>query len=115
MSDLHQQHCVPCEGGVQPLTASEIDSHIKKIKAWTIIENKKIEKKFLFTDFKHALTFTNEVGDVAEFEGHHPDIFIHDWNNVTIALSTHAIKGLSDNDFIMAAKIDQIIADTQEA
>ena len=112
--DLKNTHCVPCEGGAEPLSAEEITDRIKKLKAWNVLDNKKIEKKFHFINFKHALAFANEVGDIAEFEGHHPDINIHDWNKVTISLSTHAIKGLSENDFIMAAKIDQVIQDAGE-
>lgn len=113
MSDsLHQKHCVPCEGGTKPLDKNAIALLSKNIHGWKVLE-KKIEKKYHFIDFKHALGFVNEVGDIAEFEGHHPDINLHDWNNVTISLSTHAIKGLSENDFIMAAKIDQIIKDAE--
>lgn len=111
------KHCVPCEGGVRPLTDTEIEVYLKKIKNWKLVQNKnskKIEKLFHFVDFKHALTFANEIGDIAEFEGHHPDINIHDWNKVTISLSTHAIKGLSENDFIIATKVDQIIKDAEE-
>lgn len=110
--ELHHKHCVPCEGGTKPLQKAEIDILSKKLKGWNI-DLKKIEKKYHFVDFKRALTFVNEVGDIAEFEGHHPDINLHDWNKVTISLSTHAVKGLSENDFIMAAKIDQIIADSE--
>jgi 4a-hydroxytetrahydrobiopterin dehydratase len=110
---LQHKHCVPCEGGASPLNAHEIEVLMKNLKGWIVHDNKEIHKKFHFVDFKRALTFVNEVGDIAEFEGHHPDINLHQWNKVTITLSTHAIKGLSENDFIMAAKIDQIIADSQ--
>jgi 4a-hydroxytetrahydrobiopterin dehydratase len=109
--ELHHKHCVPCEGGTKPLTEKEIAPLLKNIKAWNVLDHKKIEKNYEFIDFKHAITFINEVADVAEFEGHHPDINLHNWNKVTISLFTHAAKGLTENDFIMAAKIDQIIAD----
>jgi 4a-hydroxytetrahydrobiopterin dehydratase len=110
---LHHKHCVPCEGGVKPLTEAEIEPLLKNIKAWQVHTNTSISKKYSFVDFKHAITFVNEVADIAEFEGHHPDINVHGWNKVTITLSTHAIKGLSGNDFIMAAKIDQVLKDEE--
>ncbi len=113
-TDPNSKHCVPCEGGALALTAEEVALRMKNLPGWNAIDNKKIEKKFHFTDFKRAMAFANEVGDIAEFEGHHPDIFIHDWNKVTVSLSTHAIKGLSENDFIMAEKIDQVIKDSAE-
>jgi 4a-hydroxytetrahydrobiopterin dehydratase len=112
--ELHDKHCVPCEGGTPPLSASEATQLLKNISGWNLVEHTKIEKKFHFVDFKRALTFVNEVGDIAEFEGHHPDIDLHDWNKVLVTLSTHAAKGLTENDFIMAAKIDQIIKDEPE-
>ena len=113
-TDLHHKHCVPCEGGVEPLSPADISHFLKNIKGWSVLEDQKIHKKYHFLDFKRAMSFAHEVADVAEFENHHPDIYIHDWNKVTITFSTHAIKGLSENDFIMAAKIDQIIKDATE-
>lgn len=109
---LHRKHCVPCEGGTKPLSETEIKRFEKNVKGWDVRAHKAIEKKYTFIDFKHAITFVNEVADIAEFEGHHPDINLHNWNKVTITLSTHAAKGLTENDFILAAKIDQIIADS---
>jgi 4a-hydroxytetrahydrobiopterin dehydratase len=114
MEKLYKRKCIPCEGDTPPLTPAEIENYLKDVKGWKVLEYTKIEKTLTFVDFKHALGFVNEVGDLAEFEGHHPDINLHNWNNVTIALSTHSVKGLSENDFIMAAKIDQIIADNPE-
>lgn len=114
MTNLHTKKCIPCEGGTPPLTEDQIKDYLKSIKGWQAIENKKIQKTLNFIDFKRALGFINEVGDLAEFEGHHPDLNLHNWNKVTITLSTHAVKGLSENDFIMAAKIDQIISDNLE-
>jgi len=113
-SNLYKKRCVPCEGGMPPLTPAKIDELLKEVKGWKVIENKKIEKKFTFIDFKSALGFINEVGDIAEFEGHHPDLNLHNWNKVTITLSTHAVKGLSENDFILAAKIDRVILDQEK-
>lgn len=111
--DLRNKHCVPCEKGGKPLEKTRIDELMKDIKAWNLIDTDtlKIEKTIAFVDFKSALGFVNEVGDLAEFEGHHPDINLHTWNKVTISLYTHAVKGLSENDFIMAAKIDQLLKD----
>lgn len=114
MSELHKKKCIPCEEGALPLTPDQIEEHLKNVKAWNVIENKKIEKNLDFVDFRHALGFVNEIGDLAEHEGHHPDLSIHNWNKVTITLSTHSIKGLSENDFIIAAKIDQLLRDNLE-
>ena len=110
--NLQNKKCVPCESGTKPLTSPEIQNYLKELKGWVVIEDKRIKKTLHFIDFKHALGFVNEVGDLAEFEGHHPDLNIHNWNNVTVTLSTHALQGLSENDFIMAAKIDQILKDS---
>lgn len=108
MSDLSQKKCGPCEGGTKPLTKVEFAPYLEEVKDWEVIDNLKIRKKFKFKNFKEALTFVNKVGELAENEGHHPDINLHSWNKVTITLSTHAIGGLSINDFILAAKIDRV-------
>ena len=81
---------------------------MSQINDWSVVDNKQIEKEFIFKNFVEGLAFTNKVGAIAEAEGHHPDIFIHDYKKVKITLSTHAIGGLSANDFILAAKIDQL-------
>ncbi len=108
MVDLAQKKCVPCEGGVPPFKPSEVEKYLKEISPdWGTIEDKRLERKFKFKDFKEAMVFVNKVAIVAEEEQHHPDIKIF-YNLVTITLWTHAISGLSENDFIMAAKIDQI-------
>ena len=106
--DLTNQKCVPCEGGTKPLTREEIKPYLENVKGWTVKDDgKKIEKKFKFKDFKEALAFVNQIGEIAEEEGHHPDIELG-YGKVEIELSTHAIGGLSVNDFILAAKIDRI-------
>lgn len=107
--DLLQQKCVPCEGGVDPMTKMDAvsmrDFHVKD---WVIDEEgKHISKKFTFKNFVEALAFVNKVGEIAESEGHHPDIELG-WGKVNITLTTHAIGGLSQNDFIVAAKINDI-------
>ncbi len=102
--------CVPCRGGTPPLTDSRINEMMPAVPSWTRIKQEgidKIQKSFKFKGFKTAVAFVNRVADIAEEQGHHPDILI-EWNKVTLTLWTHAIKGLFDNDFIMAAKIDEL-------
>lgn len=107
-SDLLHKKCVPCEGGTEPLKGDKLSFYTLVVPDWAVIEEKAIQKKFSFKNFKEALAFVTKVGELAESEGHHPDINLHNWNKVTITLSTHAIKGLSENDFIMAVKVDQL-------
>lgn len=108
MKSLLSQKCVPCEGGTKPLTRAEFGQYLEAVAGWIVVEDKQIEKDFKFKNFKEALAFVNKVGELAESEGHHPDIFLHNWKRVKLTLSTHAIGGLSINDFILAAKVDQI-------
>lgn len=106
---LHKK-CVPCEGGVQPFTEAQIKEYVAQLKTeWEVFELRKITKTFKFKDFKEAIAFINKVATVAEQENHHPDMKVFGWNKVEIELSTHAIKGLSENDFILAAKIEQLL------
>ena len=111
MNDLLKKKCAPCEGGILPLDKSEIDKYQKKIDGWAVSENEKkiycLEKKFTFKDFINSQNFINKVGKISEEEGHHPDISFG-WGYAKIIVTTHAIEGLSENDFILAAKIDQI-------
>jgi 4a-hydroxytetrahydrobiopterin dehydratase len=95
-----------CEGGTPPMPLDKAQQMMEQIPGWELQDNT-ISRRFRFKNFKEAMAFVNKVADVAEEEGHHPDIFIS-WNRVRIDLTTHAIKGLSDNDFIMAAKIGQL-------
>ncbi|MDO8577516.1 MAG: 4a-hydroxytetrahydrobiopterin dehydratase [Candidatus Wildermuthbacteria bacterium] len=105
---LTDQKCVPCEGGVQPFTAAQIQEYVVQLKTeWEVVAFHKIKKQFKFKDFKDAIVFVNKIAEIAEKEGHHPDITIN-YNRVTIELSTHSIGGLSENDFILAAKIEQV-------
>ena len=106
--NLLSKKCVPCEGGTKPLPPAEAEKLLSQVKDWEFTDGKKIEKNFKFKDFKEAMGFVNKVADLAEGEGHHPDIIVHGWNKVRLELSTHAIGGLSENDFILAAKIDNI-------
>ena len=111
MSELINKKCVPCEGGAVPFDISEIHKYQKKVDGWNIIKNKKniflLEKEFKFKNFEESQSFVNKVGKISEEEGHHPDIFFG-WGYTKINITTHAIEGLSENDFILAAKIDQI-------
>ena len=106
MTELNQKKCVPCEGGVPVLKKEEIKNLLLQIKNWEATEQE-IFKTFEFKNFQEALDFINRVGEIAEKEGHHPDILLHAYKKVKITLSTHAINGLSENDFIVAAKIDK--------
>jgi 4a-hydroxytetrahydrobiopterin dehydratase len=105
--DLSRSRCVPCEGGTEPMNDKEARAQLKSVKGWKL-EKKSISLERKFKNFKEAISFINKVGKIAEHEGHHPDIFLHDWNQVKLTLSTHAIKGLSINDFIMAAKVNKL-------
>ena len=111
MTDLLNKKCVPCEGGVPALDISEIHKYQKKIDGWDVIKNEKnihfLEKKFTFKNFVESQKFVNEVGRISEEEGHHPEI-LFGWGYAKINISTHAIEGLSENDFILASKIDKI-------
>ncbi len=111
MSDLIKKKCVPCEGGVIPFDISEIHKYQKKVDGWLLKQDEKeiffLEKEFKFKNFLESQSFVNKVGNISESEGHHPDI-IFGWGYSKIKITTHAIKGLSENDFILAAKIDQI-------
>lgn len=113
-NDLMHKKCAPCDppageagGGVKPLTSDEYGAFLhSELSGWIDIDQKKIEKEYKFKNFKEAIAFVNKVGAIAESEGHHPDINLHGWNRVKLTLSTHAIGGLSENDFILASKID---------
>ncbi|OGF00640.1 MAG: pterin-4-alpha-carbinolamine dehydratase [Candidatus Doudnabacteria bacterium RIFCSPLOWO2_12_FULL_47_12] len=108
MSDLASKKCVPCEGGVQPFTKSQAEQYLPQVPGWELEDrHQKIERKFKFKNFAEALEFVNKIGVIAESESHHPDIEFG-WGYAEVELSTHAIKGLSENDFILAAKINKI-------
>jgi len=112
MDDLLNKNCVPCEGGVLPFDLSEIHKYQKKVDGWNVTKNEKqiyfLQKNFKFKNFLESEKFINKVGKISENENHHPDI-LFGWGYAKIMITTHAIEGLSENDFILAAKIDQII------
>ncbi|HYR90656.1 MAG TPA: 4a-hydroxytetrahydrobiopterin dehydratase [Terriglobia bacterium] len=104
---LSDKTCVPCRGGVPPLTAEEIKPLAAQVDKWSVVDNHHVEKEFKFPDFKTALAFVDKVGAIAEEQGHHPDIFLA-WGKAGIKIWTHKINGLTESDFILAAKIDKV-------
>jgi 4a-hydroxytetrahydrobiopterin dehydratase len=111
MNDLLNKKCVPCEGDILPFDISEIHKYQKKVDGWEISKNEKniffLNKRLKFRNFLDSQKFINKVGEISEKEGHHPDISFG-WGYAEIKITTHAIEGLSENDFILAAKIDQL-------
>ena len=103
---LAEKTCVPCRGGVPPLNADETKQLAAQVNNWNVVNNHHIEKEFRFSDFKTALDFVNRVGTIAEEQGHHPDIFLA-WGKARVTIRTHKIDGLTESDFILAAKIDR--------
>jgi len=113
--ELTSKKCLPCEGGVDPLTKDQAEELLTEVQDWTLSDDGKwIRRKWVAKHFKEVMDFLNKVADVAESEGHHPDIHVVGYRNVTIELTTHAIGGLSENDFIVAAKIDQLPIELKE-
>ena len=106
MSELSSKTCVPCRGGVPPLQGEELTKLAGQLEAWSVVNEHHLERTFKFPDFGTALSFTNRVGELAEEQGHHPDIHLS-WGKVAITTWTHKIDGLTESDFILAAKIDQ--------
>ena len=111
MESLANKKCIPCEGGTPAFDIKEIHKYLKKIDGWDVLQNKDknyyIEKSFKFSNFLESEKFIVNVGKIAEIEGHHPDITFG-WGYAKIKISTHAIKGLAESDFVLAAKIDKI-------
>ncbi|MDP4020920.1 MAG: 4a-hydroxytetrahydrobiopterin dehydratase [Candidatus Adlerbacteria bacterium] len=109
MSELAKKKCVPCEGGVKPYAPAEAQKMMGELtEGWMLIDEAHLlVKEFRFKDFAQAMAFANKVGEIAEAENHHPELSVG-WGRVSVELTTHAIEGLSENDFILAAKIDEI-------
>ncbi len=106
--DLSEKKCVPCEGGIPLLNENEISEYIHHIsKDWNVTDNSKLSKEFYFVSYRHTIDFVNKVANIAEEEGHHPVLHVY-FGRIVAELWTHAINGLSENDFILAAKIDKI-------
>jgi len=105
---LAEKKCAPCEGGTPPIAGAEAERLLAQLKGWKLAGGgKELEKEYRFPDFRQALDFVNRLGEVAESEGHHPDLYLT-WGKVRVSLSTHSIGGLSENDFILAAKADRV-------
>ena len=106
--DLASRKCVPCEGGVDKFDAAKIATFLQGLDGWVVTEDQ-LHKRYVFKNFVEAMSFLNKVAEIAEGEGHHPDFCVH-YNKVDFTIWTHAIGGLSENDFILAAKIDLLAA-----
>jgi 4a-hydroxytetrahydrobiopterin dehydratase len=107
VGDLASRECVPCRGGVPPLQGDEIKELLKDLSAWDVVSEHHLLKSYTFKDFREALDFINRVGQLAEEQGHHPDICFG-WGRADITIWTHKIDGLTESDFILAAKIDAL-------
>ena len=106
--ELSEKKCIPCEGGIPPLDEKEISEYIDHIsKDWKVIDNNKLTREFYFVSYKHTIDFVNKVANLAEAEGHHPVLHVY-FGRIVVELWTLAINGLSENDFILAAKIDKL-------
>ena len=112
MSELAEKQCVPCRGGVPPLADEEIRPLAAQLPDWKVIESHHLDRSYTFGNFREALAFTNRVGELAEEQGHHPDIYLA-WGKVGIQLWTHKINGLTESDFVMAAKIERLRGEKQ--
>lgn len=113
MPNLRDRKCVPCEGKTEPLSGELLDNLLLEVPTWHASDDKKsISRETIFDDFVTAVVFITDVAHIAEEEGHHPDLNLHSYNKVTVTLSTHAIGGLSENDFILAVKIDDLLEDS---
>ena len=111
MTDLASKSCVPCRGGVPALKGQSIRDLQAQLDGWGVIDEHHLSKHYMFRDFKTALAFVNRIGEVAEAAGHHPDITLT-WGKVGVQIWTHKVNGLTESDFILAAKIDQIPRET---
>ncbi len=107
MTTLADKTCVPCRGGVPPLTPEEIAPLSTELRAWEVADHHHLQRTFTFANFREALDFTTAVGELAEQQGHHPDIHLA-WGRVKIEIWTHKIDGLTESDFVLAAKIDRL-------
>jgi 4a-hydroxytetrahydrobiopterin dehydratase len=104
---LAEKQCIPCQGGVPPLKGAEIEKYRAEIPEWNVVNEHHLERVFTFPDFKTALEFVNRVGELAEEQGHHPDLLLS-WGRVEVRIWTHKVDGLTESDFILAAKIDRL-------
>ena len=109
MSALAEKECIPCKGGMPPLKGEELANVANELDGgWRVIREHHLEKEYKFKNFREALEFTNKVGELAESQGHHPDIYLA-WGQVKLTIWTHKIDGLTESDFVMAAKADKLL------
>ncbi len=108
MSELAKQDCVPCRGGVPPLGEDRVKELLGQLDGWQAVNGHHLSKDYTFGDFVGALAFVNRIGEMAEQQGHHPDIYLS-WGKVGVTIWTHKIDGLTESDFIFAAKVDQVL------
>jgi 4a-hydroxytetrahydrobiopterin dehydratase len=108
MAALAEKECVPCKGGVEPLKGNDLRTLAAQLnQGWQVVREHHLEREFKFKDFREALNFTDKVGELAEEQGHHPDIYLS-WGKVKVTIWTHKIDGLTESDFVLAAKIDRL-------
>ena len=109
MSDLADKTCVPCRGDVPPLRGEELEELERQLPDWEVVEGHHLRREFRFRNFREALDFVNRVGELAEEQGHHPDVQFG-WGRAAITIFTHKIDGLTESDFVLAAKVDRLYA-----
>jgi len=108
MTALAEKECVPCKGGVAPLKGNDLDRLAGELNpGWKVVQEHHLEREFKFKDFREALSFTNKVGELAEQQGHHPDIYLS-WGKAKVTMWTHKVDGLTESDFVFAAKVDKL-------
>ncbi len=107
-TELARKECIPCKGGVPPLNGDRIDEYLRQVEGWAVVEGHHLWKEYRFPDFLQALAATNRIGQLAEQQGHHPDLYLA-WGKVGVKIWTHKIDGLTESDFILAAKIDEVV------
>jgi len=107
MAELSERQCVPCRGGVPPLKGDEIKNFLRQLDGWQVVNEHHLEKTYPFNDFRESLHFVNRIGELAEAQGHHPDICFG-WGKAEVKIWTHKIDGLTESDFVLAAKIDKL-------
>ena len=110
MNALAERQCVPCKGGVPPLKGSDLARMADELGGgWQVVAERQLDKEYRFKDFREALDFTNKVGELAEAQGHHPDIYLA-WGKVKLTIWTHKVNGLTESDFVLAAKADRLLS-----
>jgi 4a-hydroxytetrahydrobiopterin dehydratase len=107
MAELFERQCVPCRGGVPPLKGEEIENLLRQLEGWQVVNEHHLQRTYRFKDFRESLQFVNRIGELAEDQGHHPDICFG-WGKADVTIWTHKIDGLTESDFVLAAKIDKL-------